>query len=94
VALLALDLGLFHRKVHAITLKEALVLSGDPGRRCGRHHRFDHCAPRTPELITSRLLPSESQSAGRLDGDGQAMAASEAAPELERNDHREAGKRV
>jgi tellurite resistance protein TerC len=26
--LLALDLGVFHRKAHAITLKEALMLSG------------------------------------------------------------------
>src|ERR1700704_3478340 len=28
LALLALDLGVFHRKAHAITLKEALILSG------------------------------------------------------------------
>src|SRR3979490_2068851 len=28
LALLALDLGVFHRKAHAITLKEALTLSG------------------------------------------------------------------
>ena len=35
-AMLALDLGVFHRKVHAISLREAAVAGGPAPAACGR----------------------------------------------------------